>query len=120
MVPNSLLAPSLFSGRILCISKVKRVGEMSAKLNPLKNWRTVAQIAKQCGVTPQAIRDAIKAGKIKAWPVGEYLLINKDQIPLFEKTRKREFHKVGEGQFRVVTSSARGRRKASSGAEAPV
>ena len=35
------------------------------KSNPLKKWRTVAQVAEQCKVTPQAIRDAIKAGKIE-------------------------------------------------------
>ena len=35
------------------------------KSNPLKKWRTVAQVAEQCGVTPQAIRDAIKVGKKK-------------------------------------------------------
>ncbi len=97
---------------------------MSTKSNPLKKWRTVAQIAEQCGVTPQAIRDAIKAKKIEAWPVGDYLLIHADQIPLFEKTRKREFQRVGEGQYRVVTSPARGRHKisqqGSNGAEAPV
>lgn len=65
------------------------------KSNPLKNWRTVAQVSKDCGVTPQAIRDAIKAGKIEAWPVGEYLLINRDQIPLFEKTRIRKMTQEG-------------------------
>ena len=85
-----------------------------AKSNPLKKWRTVAQVAEKCDVTPQAIRDAIKAKKIEAWPVGDYLLIHIDQIPLFEKTRKREFQRIGEGQFRVVTSPARGRRKAAS------
>lgn len=73
-----------------CFAHAKlKAGEM-AKLNPLKKWRTVAQVAEQCGVTPQAIRDAIKAGKIEAWPVGEYLLIYRDQIPLFEKTRIRK------------------------------
>ena len=96
------------------------------KSNPLKKWRTVAQVAKQCGVTAQAIRDAIKAKKIEAWPVGDYLLFHVDQIPLFEKTRKREFRQIGDGQYRVVTSPARGRRKAgqqgstSGGAEGPV
>ena len=96
------------------------------KSNPLKKWRTIAQVANQCGVTAQAIRDAIKAKKIEAWPVGDYLLVNIDQIPLFEKTRKREFRQIGDGQFRVVTSPVRGRRKAgqqddsNSGAEGPV
>lgn len=83
-----------------------------AKLNPLKKWRTVAQVAEQCKVTSQAIRDAIKAGKIEAWPVGESILIHKDQIPLFEKTRQRKFHQVAEGRYRVDYSPARGRRKA--------
>ncbi len=83
-----------------------------AKSNPLKKWRTVAQIAEQCHVTSQAIRDAIKAQKIEAWPVGKYILIHKDQISLFEKTRKREFRQVGEGQYWVGYSPARGRRKA--------
>ncbi len=82
-----------------------------SKLNPLKNWRTVAQIAQQCGVSPQAIRDAIKAKKIKAWPVGEYLLINRDQVPLFEKTRLRKIRQVGDGKFKVDYLPARGRRK---------
>ena len=82
------------------------------KSNPLKNWRTVAQVAEQCAVSSQAIRDAIKAKKIEAWPVGEYILIHKDQIPLFEKTRKREFRQVSDGQFRVGYSPARGRRRA--------
>ena len=82
------------------------------KSNPLKKWRTVAQVAKQCGVTAQAIRDAIKAKKIEAWPVGDYLLVHIDQIPLFEKTRKREFRQIGDGRYRVVASPARGRRKA--------
>lgn len=81
------------------------------KSNPLKKWRTVAQIAEQCGVTPQAIRDAIKAKKIEAWPVGDYLLIHNDQIPLFEKTRKREFRKVGEGRYKVGYLPVRGRRR---------
>ena len=79
--------------------------------NPLKNWRTVAQVAKHCGVTPQAIRDAIKAGKIEAWPVGEYLLINRDQVPLFEKTRVRKLRQVAEGRYRIDTLPARGRRR---------
>ena len=87
------------------------MGEM-LKANPLKKWRTVAQVAEQCGVTPQAIRDAIKAKKIEAWPIGDYLLIHNDQIPLFEKTRKREFRQVGEGQYKVGYLPARGRRKA--------
>ena len=82
-----------------------------ARSNPLKKWRTVAQVAEQCDVTPQAIRDAIKAKKIEAWPVGDYHLIHIDQIPLFEKTRKREFRQVGEGQYRVDYLPARGRRK---------
>ena len=82
------------------------------KSNPLKKWRTVAQVAEKCNVTSQAIRDAIKAKKIEAWPVGDYLFINIDQIPLFEKTRKREFSRVGEGQYRVSYLPARGRRKA--------
>ena len=82
------------------------------KSNPLKKWRTVAQLAKQCGVTPQAIRDAIKAGKIEAWPVGEYLLIRKDQAALFEKTRLRKIRQVGDGKFKVDYLPARGRRKA--------
>ena len=83
-----------------------------SKLNPLKKWRTVAQVAEQCGVTPQAIRDAIKARKIEAWPIGDYLLIHSDQIPLFEKTRKREFRQVGDGKFKVDYIPARDRRKA--------
>ena len=78
------------------------------KSNPLKKWRTVAQVAEQCGVTSQAIRDAIKAGKIEAWPVGENLLIHKDQVPLFEKTRIRKIRQVGDGKL-----PARGRRKTS-------
>ena len=82
-----------------------------SKQNPLKNWRTVAQVSKQCGVTPQAIRDAIKAGKIEAWPVGENLLIHKDQVPLFEKTRIRKIRQVGDGKFMIDTLPARGRRK---------
>ncbi len=86
--------------------------------NPLKKWRTVAQVAEQCKVSPQAIRDAIKAKKIDAWPVGEYLLIHKDQIPLFEKTRQRKFHQVAEGRYRVDYLPTRGRRKAAKGAEA--
>jgi predicted transcriptional regulator len=85
------------------------------KSNPLKKWRTVAQVAEQCGVTPQAIRDAIKAKKIEAWPVGDYLLIHNGQIPLFEKTRKREFRQVGEGRYKVGYLPARGRRKKSDG-----
>ena len=97
--------------RILCISKVGG-GEEMAKSNPLKKWRTVAQVAEQCKVTSQAIRDAIKAKKIEAWPVGESILIHKDQIPLFEKTRQRKFHQVAEGRYRVDYSPARGRRKA--------
>ena len=82
-----------------------------SKSNPLKNWRTVAQIADQCAVSPQAIRDAIKAGKIEAWPVGEYLLIHRDQIPLFEKTRIRKMRQVGDGKFKVDYLPARGRRR---------
>ena len=81
------------------------------KSNPLKKWRTVAQVAKQCGVTPQAIRDAIKVKKIEAWPVGDYLLIHKDQIPFFEKTRKKKLHEVSEGRYRFDYLPARGRRK---------
>ncbi len=81
------------------------------KLNPLKKWRTVAQVAEQCGVTPQAIRDAVKTAKIEAWPVGEYLLIHKDQVPLFEKTRLRKMRQVGDGKFKVDYLPARGRRK---------
>ena len=84
-----------------------------SKSNPLKNWRTVAQVAQQCGVSPQAIRDAIKAEKIHAWPVGEYLLINRDQVPLFEKTRIRKIRQVGDGKFTIDTLPARGRRKVS-------
>ena len=82
-----------------------------SKSNPLKKWRTVAQVAEQCKVTPQAIRDAVKTKKIEAWPVGEYLLIHKDQIPLFEKTRQRKFHQIGEGRYKVGYVPARGRRK---------
>lgn len=82
-----------------------------SKSNPLKKWRTVAQVAEHCGVTPQAIRDAIKAGKIEAWPVGEYILIHKDQIPFFEKTRIRKMRQVGDGKFRMDYLPARGRRK---------
>lgn len=82
-----------------------------SKSNPLKNWRTVAQVAQQCGVSSQAIRDAIKAEKIKAWPVGEYLLINRDQVPLFEKTRLRKIRQVSDGKFKVDYLPARGRRK---------
>lgn len=82
-----------------------------AKSNPLKNWRTVAQVSKQCGVTPQAIRDAIKASKIEAHSVGEYLLIHKDQIPLFEKTRIRKMKQVGDGKYKLEVLPARGRRK---------
>ena len=93
------------------------VGDM-ANSNPLKKWRTVAQVAEQCGVSPQAIRDAIKAKKIEACPVGEYILIHKDQIPLFEKTRKREFRQVSEGRYRVGYLPARGRRKVSTGSNA--
>jgi excisionase family DNA binding protein len=88
-----------------------------SKSNPLRKWRTVTQVAEQCGVTPQAIRDAIKAGKIEAWPVGENLLIHKDQVPLFEKTRIRKIRQVGEGKFKMDTLPARGRRKA--GPEGP-
>jgi excisionase family DNA binding protein len=84
-----------------------------AKSNPLKKWRTVAQVAEQCGVTSQAIRDAIKAGKIEGWPVGENLLIHKDQVPLFEKTRLRKIRQIGDGKFKVDYLPARGRRKAS-------
>lgn len=83
-----------------------------ARSNPLKKWRTVAQVAQQCGVSPQAIRDAIKAEKIRAWPVGEYLLIHRDQVPLFEKTRLRKMRQVGDGKFKVDYLPARGRRKA--------
>ena len=83
------------------------------KSNPLKKWRTVAQVAEQCGVTSQAIRDAIKAGKIEAWPVGENLLIHKDQVPLFEKTRIRKIRQVGDGKYKIDSLPARGRRKAS-------
>jgi hypothetical protein len=75
------------------------MGEM--KSNPLKKWRTVAQVAAQCSVTSQAIRDAIKAGKIEAWPVGEFLLINKDQISLFEKTRIRKMSQVSDGKYKM-------------------
>src|SRR3989338_5669476 len=82
-----------------------------SKTNPLKKWRTVAQVAEQCGVTPQAIRDAIKAGKIEAWPVGENLLIHKDQVPLFEKTRIRKIRQDGDGKFTIAPLPARGRRK---------
>lgn len=84
-----------------------------SRSNPLKKWRTVAQVAEQCGVTSQAIRDAIKAKKIEAWPVGEYLLIHKDQVPLFEKTRLRKIRQIGDGKFRVDYLPARGRRKES-------
>ena len=83
------------------------------KSNPLKKWRTVAQVAEQCGVTSQAIRDAIKAGKIEAWPVGENLLIHKDQVPLFEKTRIRKIRQVGDGKYKIDSLPARGRHKAS-------
>lgn len=83
-----------------------------SKSNPLKKWRTVAQVAEQCGVTPQAIRDAIKAGKIEAWPVGENLLIHRDQIPLFEKTRIRKIRQVGDGKYKMDSLPDRGRRKA--------
>lgn len=86
-----------------------------SKSNPLKKWRTVAQVAEQCKVSPQAIRDAIKAGKIEAHSVGEYLLIHKDQIPLFEKTRQRKLHQVAEGRYRVDYLPTRGRRKAAQG-----
>lgn len=86
-----------------------------SKPNPLKNWRTVAQVSKHCGVTPQAIRDAIKAGKIEAHSVGEYLLIHKDQIPLFENTRVRKLRQVADGRYRIDTLPARGRRKAEAG-----
>lgn len=86
-------------------------GGVVARSNPLKKWRTVAQVAQQCRVTSQAVRDAVKAGKIEAWSVGEYLLIHKDQIPLFEKTRQRKFHQVANGQYRVEYLPARGRRK---------
>lgn len=85
-----------------------------SKSNPLKKWRTVAQAAEQCNVTAQAIRDAIKAGKIEAWPVGEYLLIHKDQIPVFEKTRIRKMRQVADGKFKMDYLPARGRRKKSS------
>ncbi len=71
----------------------------------------MTQVSKHCGVTPQAIRDAIKAGKIQAWPVGESLLINRDQIPVFEKTRIRKMTQVGDGKFKLETLPARGRRK---------
>lgn len=81
------------------------------KSNPLKNWRTVAQVSKHCGVTPQAIRDAIKARKIEAHSVGEYLLIHKDQIALFEKTRIRKMKQVGDGKYKLEVLPARGRRK---------
>ena len=81
------------------------------KSNPLKKWRTVAQVAEQCGVTSQAIRDAIKAGKIEVWPVGENLLIHKDQVPLFEKTRIRKIRQVGDGKFTIDTLPARGHRR---------
>ncbi len=85
-----------------------------SKSNPLKKWRTVAQVAEQCKVSPQAIRDAIKAGKIEAWPVGENLLIHKDQIPLFEKTRLRKIRQVGDGKYQMDYLPARGRRKKAS------
>ncbi len=81
------------------------------KPNALKNWRTVAQVSKQCGVTPQAIRDAIKAGKIEAHSVGEYLLIHQDQGPLFEKTRLRKIRQVGDGKYKMVSLPAHGHRK---------
>ena len=80
------------------------------KTNPLKNWRTVSQFAKQCNVTPQAIRDAIKVGKIEAWPVGESTLIHKSQIPLFEKTRKVKWEQVDEGRFKRELVPALGRK----------
>lgn len=82
-----------------------------SKSNPLKKWRTVAQIAAQCNVTAQAIRDAIKVGKIQAWPVGEYILIHKDQVPLFERTRLRKIRHVGGGKYRIERLPARGRPK---------
>ena len=81
-----------------------------AKKNPLKNWRTVSQVAKQCDVSAQAIRDAIKAKKIEAWDVGEYTLIHKDQMPLFEKTRKVKWEQIAEGHFKVERVPARGRK----------
>ena len=78
------------------------------KSNPLKNWRTVSQFASQCNVTPQAIRDAIKAGKIEAWPVGESTLIHKSQIFLFEKTRKVKWEAVSQGHYKKGLVPARG------------
>lgn len=66
------------------------------KRNPLENWRTVAQVARQCTVSSQAIRDAIKARKIEAWPLGEYTLIHKDQIPIFKKTRNVKWEQVSK------------------------
>ena len=80
------------------------------KSNPLKNWRTVSQVASQCNVTPQTIRDAIKAGKIEAWPVGEATLIHKSQIPLFENTRKVKWEAVSEGHFKRELVPAHGRK----------
>lgn len=82
-----------------------------SKPNPLRKWRSVAQLAKECQVSPQAIRDAIKAGKIEAWPVGEYLLIHKDQAALFEKTRIRKLRQIGDGKFKLEVLPARGRRR---------
>ena len=85
-----------------------------SKSNPLKKWRTVAQVAEQCKVSPQAIRGAIKAGTIEAWPFCENLLIHKDQIPLFEKTRLRKIRQVGDGKYQMDYLPARGRRKKAS------
>ena len=81
-----------------------------ARKNPLKSWRTVAQVASQCNVSSQAIRDAIKAEKIEAWPVGEYTLIHKDQIPVFEETRKVKWDQISEGHFKKELVPARGRK----------
>lgn len=80
------------------------------KLNPLENWRTVTQVATQCNVTSQAIRDAIKAGKIEAWSVGEYMLIHKSEIPLFWKTRKVKWEAVSEGHFKRELVPTHGRK----------
>lgn len=81
-----------------------------AKSNPLKNWRSVSQFAKLCKVSGQAIRDAIKAGKIEAWDVGEYTLIHKNQISIFEKTRKVKWEQISEGHFKRDLVPDRGRK----------
>lgn len=85
------------------------------KSNPFKKWRSVRQFAKECGVSPQAIRDAIKANKIEAWPVadGEFFLIHRDQVTIFEKTRKRKVSVVSPGRYHFESQPARGRRPGS-------